>query len=481
MKEERAASVAAVGAAAIIAQQTAGKVTRDTLFLSSHDADALPWAMLWAAGLALLGVLLLSRAQVRHGPGRVVSLLALVSGGLFTVEAMAQPWAPSLVAYVVYVHVAVAGAATISGFWSVINERFDPHAARRCVARVALGATAGGVLGSLLAERVAAYLGTGALLGLLAVLSFGCAPLLAALTPARRGSATTAPHRSGLRVLATSPFLRRIGGVVTLLAFATTLADFALKATADATLPADQLASFFSLYYGAVGVATLAVQTLLTRRLLERWGVGSALALLPLVFLALGSAAVVAARLLTVALLRGVTAALDGSLHRSGYELLYTPVAPADKRATKMLIDVAGVRLGDALGSGFVLLAVPLAAPEGVLPIALGLAMLAAAAALALVRQLGRGYVAQLARALDAGAPARDPGSNAAWDLGALVAATSPSCDERTLRLALRTAQGGGHGRGAALEYLHNVLPADVRASLWPRLSPPGAGADDAR
>ena len=42
---------------------------------------------------------------------------------------------------------ATFGAVLISGFWSVVNERFDPHTAKQVVGRIAAGATVGGLLG----------------------------------------------------------------------------------------------------------------------------------------------------------------------------------------------------------------------------------------------------------------------------------------------------------------------------------------------
>ena len=43
----------------------------------------------------------------------------------------------------------------ISGFWSVINERFDPYAAKTVIARVTAAATFGGLLGGIAANTVA--------------------------------------------------------------------------------------------------------------------------------------------------------------------------------------------------------------------------------------------------------------------------------------------------------------------------------------
>ena len=71
---------------------------------------------------------------------------------------------------------------------------------------------------------------------------------------------------------------------------------------------------------------------------------------------------------------------LRGSLFRAGYELFYTPIPRAEKRAAKSIIDVGFDRLGDAMGGGavwIVLSALP-AAPS--IPI-LSLAMACSAVA----------------------------------------------------------------------------------------------------
>ena len=69
------------------------------------------------------------------------------------------------------------------------------------------------------------------------------------------------------------------------------------------------------------------------------------------------------------------------SLFRAGYELFYTPIPAAEKRAAKSLIDVGADRLGDAFGGGLVRLAV-LAVPAAQAP-----AILAAALALSRVNR----------------------------------------------------------------------------------------------
>ena len=81
---------------------------------------------------------------------------------------------------------AVFGAILISGFWSVINERFDPHAAKQRIARIAAATTFGGIIGGVLAERVSAIFDVRTMLLFLSGLHMVCALAVRGIgTPAR--------------------------------------------------------------------------------------------------------------------------------------------------------------------------------------------------------------------------------------------------------------------------------------------------------
>ncbi len=403
-RDGRSVAIAGLVAASIIALQVAGKATRDSVFLVDQSAAALPGAMLVSALASLAVAWWVSRWMARVGPKRVAPrLLALATLG-FAVLAGTQGPAPELTAYVLFVHLGVVGPIMVSAFWSVINERFDPHSARRSMARIAGGATAGGVLGGLFAEGITRVFGPSALLPFLAGLS-----ALVTLGVLRFARGEPAPsHRRAVdthasEALAASPYLRRILALVAVLAIAGALLDVALKtrvdfATADADLP-----SFFARYYAALGLATFGLQWLVAGRLLERAGLAVTLAVLPLSLLFGAGGAALFVGVLPVVLARGSTSIFESSLFRSAYELLYTPIAPGRKRAAKVLLDVGGTRVGDALGSSIALglaALLPLAVADRV---GLGLAAALAVVALILVRRLERGYVDALAESVRSG------------------------------------------------------------------------------
>ena len=75
---------------------------------------------------------------------------ALKDAGIRRVTRIGDGLAPGTIAAAVYLHIAAFGGAVVSGFWSVVNERFDPYAAKKAIGKIAGGATFGGVLGGVL-------------------------------------------------------------------------------------------------------------------------------------------------------------------------------------------------------------------------------------------------------------------------------------------------------------------------------------------
>ena len=427
--------VATLSATAMIAQQVAGKVTRDALFLSYFDATSLPRAVIVASTLSIVASLIFSRMLTRSTPARVVPGLFTVSATLFVAEWLVAAPVPKIAAVALYLHMAVFGLLVISGFWSVVNESFDPHAAKQAVSRIGAGAAFGGVLGGVLADRVAALVDIRAMLLLLAGLHYLCAIGVTRFAGERaKGAAVGASeHRLGLKVIRTTPYLQQIAWLVALVAVVGGLLDYALKAQAAATYDSSEdLVAFFAAFYTTAGIAGFLVQRLLAAPSLRRLGLGGTLATLPVaVFLttAIGAAAT---RLATIVLARASDTLLGNSLFRSGLELLYTPVAPAKKRPSKAIIDVAAQRGGDLIGAGLLLL-ILFALPDDAIQTALALAAAFSLVTVFVVRRLNRGYVSQLAESLRQGVITLDSQDVVDATTARTMAETRVGVDRRTL------------------------------------------------
>lgn len=404
----RAATRFALASATLmIAHQVAGKATRDAVFLSHYDVTELPKVVITAAILSMVAVVLMSRLLVVYGPWRVIPSAFGVSAVLFIANWWFFDVAADKVAIALYLQMAIFGAVLISGFWSVVNERFDPHTAKHTIARVAAAATLGGVLGGFIVGRVASALDVRSMLIVLGVLHLACAYSVRSIGESRRGSRTERQPdmQSGIELLVTNRYLQLMALLMVLAAVLAALVDYAFKAAAaDRFTSGEELVTFFGQFYAAVGVLTFLVQSVLGPRVLKNYGIGITLAAMPAVALGAGLVSIATfAKFWSVIAVRAGQVAFANSFFRSAFELLYTPLPAPTKRPTKTIIDVASDRLGDVIGSG-ILLALLAISPTLPTTAVIAIAIIAAGLTLLVVRALYRGYVDQLATRLRRGA-----------------------------------------------------------------------------
>jgi AAA family ATP:ADP antiporter len=399
---------AMVSAAAMIAHHVGSKAVRDALFLSSFPITALPTMVMAAAGFSVLAVFAASRAMTRFTPARLVPAAFAVSSALFLVVWLLHDRAPKPAAIAIYLQIMGLGSLLTSGFWSMVSERFDPRSAKRQFGRIAGAGTLGGMLGGVLAERIAAWTSATMVLPVLAAEHLVCAVVLTGLKPLgnpaddRHAADRAADGESGsiFRILKDASYLRTLALLVLLGTISAAMIDFVFKAQAVAAYGrGEPLLRFFAVFYSATAVLTFLVQTAFSGLSLARLGLAKTVGSLPFT-VSLGAAGAIAMPgLISATIARGVEAVFRGSLFRGGYELFYTPIPAREKRAAKSIVDVGFDRLGDALGNGVVnalLRLAPVAATQWIL----GAAILVAAAGLAVASRLHKAYIGALEKGL---------------------------------------------------------------------------------
>ena len=402
---------AMVCAGAVTAQFVGGKATRDALFLASLDYTALPTMVMATSIVSILLVAANSRASRRIQPAVLVPVCFAASAVLFLVEWMLTERARGLAAVLVYLHISGVGPLLGSGFWLISSERFDPRTAKRRFGQIAAAGTLGGLLSAVLAERVAALVGAAAMLPVLAIFHIISAWQVRALAVESRGvpgpgaietfrNPTAAPTRSGLRVIAEAPYLRYLAVLVLLGTTGAALLDYLFKVRAVETFGrGDNLLRFFAVYYAATSLITFVIQMSSSRFMLERFGLALTASTPSLALFSGGFFGLLSPGFGAIAMARGAESVFRGSLFRAGYELFYTPIAAAEKRAAKSIIDVAFDRLGDAVGGGMVRGAL-LLAPATQSPVIVSLAMACSAFAMLAASRLNRGYISTLEKSL---------------------------------------------------------------------------------
>ncbi len=407
------ANWAAATALALISQQVAGKAVRDALFLSSYRAHTLPYAMAAAAVLSLGAVLALSRVVSRHSPAKVLPVLFASSAVGLTLEWYLGLSFPHVAALLVYLHIALFSPALLTTFWSLVNERFDPHTAKRAVARVAGGGTLGGVVGGLATWRASTLFPLPTMLLFLAALNavaivgtllMRAPKKVVDAIPAPRTSAHTVAVLTPFETLRKAPFLRNLALLVAVGSATATVLDYIFSAQAQLAIARGApLLSFFALFWLAVSVVSFLLQISLGRLALERLGLAVSIAFLPGIIILGGAIGLTVPGLASSALLRGGEAVQHNTLFRSAYELLYTPLSEAQKRATKALIDIGVDRAGTVAGSVLAIVILRLASGHAA-TVLLAIVVFLALGTLPLARRLHVGYVLALQESLREGA-----------------------------------------------------------------------------
>ncbi|HVH55497.1 MAG TPA: hypothetical protein VM791_04550 [Vicinamibacterales bacterium] len=400
--QRRANVLASFTAAALIAHQVGSNALRDGLFLSFFPVSRLPYFMGGAAVLALPAAQLSGRVLTRFGPNRVLPAILASSALLFVAEWVLLGWLPRTASVLLYLHSSVLGAIAISAFWSLLNERFDPHSAKPLMGRVAAAATFGGLIGGLGAERVAALLPWGALLLVLAAVAAACVAGAVALgkgAPPRPAPITVMDETSGWAHIRRQPLLRNLALVITLASMLAGFVDYLLKAEAVTYFgKGEALVRFFGLFYAGTALSAVAIQYTLGRVALVRLGLGGSVASHAVIVGTGTLLGFVAPFPWRGVLPRGLDLAVRNSIFRAGYELLYTPLAEGMKRSAKSTIDVACDCAGKGAGAGLIVIFAAVA-PSSAFAAVNVAAVVAAGAEFVVARRLRTEYV----RALEGG------------------------------------------------------------------------------
>jgi hypothetical protein len=409
LKSPPAVWIAMLCAAGLSAQFVAGKATRDALYLVNLNVTTLPAMVVVTAAASIGLVVLMSKRLQRLGPAVFMSRTLAVNAGMLVIEWLLLPAAPRLAAGMVYLQISGVGPLLGSGFWLMATERFDPHTARQRFGQIAAAGTFGGLVGGVLAERVGAGFGIAATLPLLAVGSLYCAWIIRRLAlsngpnlPGEAEGAASDVTRTvpsvGFDVLQKATYLQSLAVLVLLGTFGAVLVDYVLKTQAVIVFGTEEgLLRFFAFYYSAISLVTFVLQTSASRLALERLSLGTITGAPSIAVVAGGIGGLLWPGLTSIVLARGAESVGRGAFFRSAYELFYTPIPPAEKRAAKPLIDVGIDRVGEALGGGAIQLAL-LLIPATANTVILSVAILSACLVLFTALRLERSYAEAVER-----------------------------------------------------------------------------------
>jgi len=262
------------------------------------------------------------------------------------------------VARVFFVWISVFVLFAVSVFWSFMADLWRSEQGKRLYGFIAAGGSAGALAGPAITIGLAGAIGAVNLLIVAALLleaAVLCSRRLETVTHEDEKQPEAAPTGGGaidgIIMLLRSPYIAGIALWVGLMSVAATFLYFEQAAIVAAASddPAVRTRIFATVDL-SVGILTLAIQFLATGKLIARFGVGPALALVPVVFAA-GFAVLAAAPVLAVVItFQALQRTANFAISNPAREVLFTVVARDEKYKAKNVIDIVAVRGADAAG-----------------------------------------------------------------------------------------------------------------------------------
>jgi AAA family ATP:ADP antiporter len=261
-----------------------------------------------------------------------------------------------------YVWVSVFSLFHVSVFWSFMADLYSKEQARRLFGFIATGASVGGLIGPLLPVFLAGRVSNNGLMLVAALLLVGVIPIIALLERLKQGELHNADSGgaqrlsiggnpfAGFTLLLRSPFLL---GVAVFLFFYTSLGSFIYFELKNLLAPYDP-ATRTQIQSGinwAINVCTILTAVVATGRLTARFGLGVALALIPLLMVGGLLAVSVIASVWIVVFAQVALKAGNYAITRPGREMLFTLVDRETRFKTKPVIDTLVYRIGDSLNA----------------------------------------------------------------------------------------------------------------------------------
>ena len=269
-----------------------------------------------------------------------------------------------------YMWLGVVSLLGVAQFWSLAVDLYSREAGERLFGVIAIGGSAGAIVGAQLAHRLIGRLG---IYGLMVIAAALYALTLVVATVIDRGVtgaraaaeriAPAAPRTRGVfSLVMRDRYLLLIGALLIVANLVNTQGEFiladAVKLHAETFPTAERavvIGRFYGGFYGAVNALALVVQAFLVARVLKRGGTRWALFLLPWVAFAGYGAIALYPSLAVIAIAKLAENSFDYSLETTVEQTLFLPTTREVKYTGKATVDTVCVRLGDMAAGALVL------------------------------------------------------------------------------------------------------------------------------
>jgi AAA family ATP:ADP antiporter len=322
---------------------TVGKTARDAYFLNRFDVVYLPLMFLASASvvaiIAIINYLASKRLNLIHNLFRTIFL----GGLIFAISLMLiQANLNGLLVPFLYVWIDVITIVINFQFVIYASMVFNSRQAKRLFGIILCGSPiARIVIGASIPPFVGQF-GSNCLLTLTAGFILCCVLMAWIARPYihQETQVQQVQHEESKNIGFLDSYLKMLAMAIGAAAVATVIIEYQFLIISNHAFPSEEkLAGFFGTFYSVTGCVSLFTQLLLTKWILARFGILSAMRILP-AGLGIGALAILFnPSLLSVLIGRISEQITKFTLNKTSFELLWVPVSPDQKQRKKLFID----------------------------------------------------------------------------------------------------------------------------------------------
>lgn len=362
-EDRRNLVVGFVGLLSVMTAHSIMETARDTLFLTSLPATHLPRAYLAIAVLAILELKVHERVLRHVSDRRMLLSASLLFGAFVTLGFWALidglgAWAP----FGFYVWTGLLITVVLVEFWLLLDDAVTVTQAKRIFPAIAAGGVTGATLGSLIADgllRIASPMSLVFAAALILALA-SATPFLWKMTRESWAERHVSEQGASFTWLLRDGYLSRVLMLVLMGTIALTVVDFIFKSAVAENVSAERLGPFFARFYFGLNSVALLIQLVGAGWLLRAFGVHRSSALLPVLIFGSAFGLLLGPVLVFAVALKAVDGSLRHTLYRSSVEVLYLTLDSRRRERAKGIIEVFGHRVGQAVASLLIIVAVGL-------------------------------------------------------------------------------------------------------------------------
>jgi len=324
---------------------TVGKTARDTYFLNRFDIAYLPLMFLAAASavaiIAIINYHASKRLNLIHNFFHTISL----SGFIFAISLiLIQTHLKGLMIPFLYVWIDVITMVINFQFVIYASMMFNSRQAKRLFGIILCGSPIARIIIGASIPSFVGQFGSNYLLTLTAGFIICCVLMAWIARPYihQELQVQQVQHEASKKIGFLDSYLKMLALAIGAAAVATVIIEYQFLIISNHAFPSEEkLASFFGTFYSITGFVSLFTQFLLTRWILARFGILSAIRILPS-GLGIGALAILFNPSLLSALIARVSEQITKfTLNRTSFDLLWVPVSPDQKQRKKLFIDDA--------------------------------------------------------------------------------------------------------------------------------------------